>query len=298
VSPAIRVSVIIAVRNDAPGIRATLAALAAQTLAARDFEVLVVDDASTDDTAIVADAHGHAAVLRQREAQGAYVARNRGLQAARGDVVAITDAGCIPAPTWLERGISRLEHEGPDALLAGDVAMPLGPDASLAAMVDVVHHLDQRRLVWEEGTAVTANLMVPASAFARVGPFDERMRRGGDRDWTGRARRPGLRLVYAEEVVVVHPPRAAGELLRKSLAVGRAGSEARRQAPGPRPRPSYLQRGMVIPRHRRSGKQRVRANGASPGRGRWLAVGAAQLALVQIPQAAAALVADVRARRR
>jgi glycosyltransferase involved in cell wall biosynthesis len=292
----VRASVIVAVHNDASGIAATLDALSTQTLAPDEFEVLVVDDASADDTAEVVAEHARATLLRQPRRGGAYAARNRALAAARGDVIAVTDADCRPARSWLERGLSRMAHEGPDALIAGHVAMPLGPHPSLAAMVDVVHHLDQRRVVHEEGYAVTANLLAPAAAFASVGGFNVALQRGGDRDWTQRAVARGYRLVYAEEVVVVHPPReSARELLGKSLAVGRAASAMRREpavTPGVRP---YLRYDLLVPRHRHGGKLRVRENGARPSRAEWLAVGLAQIALVQLPQAAAALMADLTA---
>src|SRR6185312_476288 len=102
------VSTVIAVRNDADGLAHTLTALSAQTLSADRFEVIVVDDASRDATAAVARSHAGVRLISLPDAQGSYVARNRGLEAANGAVIAITDADCRPEPQWLERGAARI----------------------------------------------------------------------------------------------------------------------------------------------------------------------------------------------
>lgn len=273
----------------------TLEALEAQSLDDEDVEVLVVDDASTDETAQIAAAHAWATLLRQETPQGSYAARNRALRELSGAYVAITDAGCLPAPDWLERGLARLD-EG-DAVLAGRILMPLEPDAPLAAMVDVVHHLDQRRYVEDQGCAVTANLLTTHEVVRRVGPFDERLLSSGDFEWTTRARRAGVPLVYASDVMVVHLPRiSARELLRKSIRVARGASAARAQgtASPNASRPYLHPKTVLLPRHRTRGRARVAENGGRPSPMRWLAVGAMQIALIQLPQALAALVFDLR----
>ncbi len=290
-----RVSVIIAVRNDPAGLEQTLQALDAQTVPSEDVEIVVVDDASTDETTQVTAAQGRAKVLHQSAMRGSYAARNRGIRETAGFHLAITDAGCVPAPDWLERGLARLE-EG-DAVVAGQIAMPLGDGPSLAAMVDVVHHLDQQRYVEERGCAVTANLMTTRAVVARVGLFDDQLLSSGDFEWTTRARCAGVPLLYASDVIVTHSPRdSAGELFRKSVRVARGGSDARaRGTSSSNAQRPYLQpRSVFVPRHRERGRERLAANGASPSRLRWLLVGVAQLALVQLPQAAAALSFDVR----
>jgi glycosyltransferase involved in cell wall biosynthesis len=287
--------VIVAVRNDPEGIRRTLEVLREQTIDAASFEVVVVDDGSTDATAAVVEAHPRGDLV-VGQGKGAYAARNRGLAHARGAIIAITDAGCEPSPSWLERALSRLRHEGEDTVLAGQISMPLQADASLASMVDVMHHLDQRRIVYEERYAVTANLIAPRDVFDRVGPFDATLLRGGDREWTQRAIAHGYRLVYAEEVVIVHPPRAtARELIDKSMGVGRAASAMRRRHPDAKVVRPYLRRDLLLPRHWHDGRLRVRWNGAAPSRRRWLGVAAAQVAFVNLPQALGAAIADARA---
>ncbi|HIC90427.1 MAG TPA: glycosyltransferase [Anaerolineae bacterium] len=95
------ISVIVPAYNAADTINACLNALAAQTIPQDAYEVIVVDDGSTDDTAERARAAG--ARVRQQANQGPAAARNLGARHARGDLLLFTDADCAPAPDWIER---------------------------------------------------------------------------------------------------------------------------------------------------------------------------------------------------
>jgi len=90
------VSVIVAAHDAASTIEAALRSLLAQSW--RDLEVLLVDDASTDDTAARAAAIEGVRVIRQARNEGAYVARNAGLAAARGAFLAFHDADDVARP--------------------------------------------------------------------------------------------------------------------------------------------------------------------------------------------------------
>lgn len=91
-------SVVIPAYNAARKLPACLEALRDQSC--KPLEVIVVDDGSTDSTAIVAQQHG-ALVLIQRH-HGPAAARNLGMRNARGDLILFTDADCEPSPTWVE----------------------------------------------------------------------------------------------------------------------------------------------------------------------------------------------------
>lgn len=104
------VSVVIPTCNRREVLARCLEALAVQTYPR--FEIIVVDDGSTDDTlAMLADFVGrynHVALrsfCNERHA-GANVSRNRGIREARGDIVAFLDSDCIAEPDWLEKLIA------------------------------------------------------------------------------------------------------------------------------------------------------------------------------------------------
>jgi glycosyltransferase involved in cell wall biosynthesis len=101
------VSVIVPARNAAATIAATLSALASQDLS-EPYEVVVVDDGSDDDTAAMAE--GSPGPLRVLRAEGAGPgpARNAGVNASRGAVLAFTDADCAPSPDWLRSGLAAM----------------------------------------------------------------------------------------------------------------------------------------------------------------------------------------------
>src|SRR5206468_4590408 len=92
-----RISVIVCTYNGARTIRDCLEALERLTYA--DYEVIVVDDGSTDTTAAIARRYN--CRLIQTENRGLASARNTGLRAARGEIVAYIDDDAYPDPDWL-----------------------------------------------------------------------------------------------------------------------------------------------------------------------------------------------------
>ena len=99
-SPHVHASVIIPCRNASGTVSRTVEAARNQTHP--PLEVIVVDDASTDDSARVAETAG-ARVLRSERQRNAGGARNAGIEAALGEVIAFLDADAIPSRNWLER---------------------------------------------------------------------------------------------------------------------------------------------------------------------------------------------------
>lgn len=107
-----------AVFNAAQFLREAISSVLAQTY--RDFELIVVDDASSDDSLSVLQSLGDARmrVIKHQENVGAALSRNDALVAARGEMIAIMDADDICAPTRLEQQMSFLD-EHPHVGLVG-----------------------------------------------------------------------------------------------------------------------------------------------------------------------------------
>src|SRR3972149_3633636 len=95
------VSVVIPCYNGAVYLHETIESALAQTHS--PLEVLVIDDGSTDDSAAIADSFGSPVRVIRQTNQGESVARNRGIDEARGDWIAFLDSDDVWNPTKLER---------------------------------------------------------------------------------------------------------------------------------------------------------------------------------------------------
>lgn len=207
------ISVIVPVWNDAAGIRRCLAALTGQSIDRGRYEIIVIDNASTDETAAAARDFPGVTVLHEA-APGSYAARNRGLAAARGSIVAFTDADCTPAPDWLERGLEALAAHPQAGAIAGriDLYAPEGAIDPVCLAYEQLFAFDQERGV-STGAVATANWIGPMAAVREAGGFRAALRSGGDTDLSRRIRAAGRPLVYSEKPVVAHPIRSSREAL-------------------------------------------------------------------------------------
>lgn len=206
----IAVSVIIPVWNDPDRLRICLEALERQTLDKDRFEVIVVDNGSTDHTPDVARGFAGVTVLCEPKV-GSYAARNTGLKHARGALIAFTDADCIPEPEWLEAGL-RMFSSNPDiGQIAGHVHLfSSGNDISRACMnYQQVFTLNQESDMRRTGSVSTANWMSPKQVFTTLGGFNESLKSGGDFEMSMRIRSAGYRQEFCADAVVRHPARGS-----------------------------------------------------------------------------------------
>lgn len=207
-----RLSVVIPTRRRPALLARCLHALMAQTLPGAAFEVVVVDDGSTEDTRTAcADAADRAAAgggpairyLRPQGTHGPAAARNRGWRAAAGPLVAFTDDDTLADPDWLRQGEAALAAPGVEAAW-GSVHVPLP-----AALTDNARNTAGL----ENAVFVTANVFVRRTALAAVGGFDERYQRAWREDtdlyFALLARFGGAAVVAAPAARVLHPVREA-----------------------------------------------------------------------------------------
>lgn len=203
------------VHDDVDRLRACVAALLAQTHP--DFEVLVVDNASSQDVAAALPDDPRVTLLRE-PVPGSYAARNTGLASARGRVLAFTDADCLPEPTWLERAEAALDAEPAADLVGGAIELFYAGDRprTAAELYEFRHGFPQERYLRVDRFAATANMVTRRSVVDRVGPFDARLRSRGDADFGQRVAAAGGLLRWAPDAVVRHPARPSSqELLEK-----------------------------------------------------------------------------------
>ncbi len=291
-----RVSVIVAARNGAAFLPSLFAALREQTAPAEWFEVIVVDDGSDDETPDLVRSSGIARLVQADGHVGLPAARNLGIREARGRVVALTDADCMPESTWLERGWANFAVEGVD-VVAGAITVPLGERPSIATLLDSSRFFDQERAI-ERGFGIGANLWVRREVFGRVGLFNEQLAAygGDDDDFGQRATAGGAKLVYAPNVNLFHPPRERfRDLARKAYRLGYAMAAQRRFAGGvmrgtPR---LFLNWKMWLPRRRIYRLERLTERGVHPGLRERALMLVGQYLFVQLPRVVGDLLGEL-----
>jgi glycosyltransferase involved in cell wall biosynthesis len=193
------VSVVVPALNAASTIEGCLAALAEQTV--MPGEVIVVDDGSTDDTPAIARRMG-AKVLVQDHA-GAGAARNRGVDAATGELLLFTDADCVPAGDWVERLVEALEDE--EVVAARGVCKSNQREA-VARFAQLEYDEKHRQLARRRYVDLvsTDSAAYRRHTFRQFGGFDEDYVASEDQDLSFRMVRSGHRIVFAPDAVVIH----------------------------------------------------------------------------------------------
>ncbi|MBZ9676458.1 glycosyltransferase [Mesorhizobium sp. ES1-1] len=213
------ISIIIPVWNGEDRIAATLQSIAEQTAPRDRFEVIVVDNGSTDGTVAIVNRFDFVTLLSEPQ-PGSYRARNLGLAAARGDYVLFTDGDCVADPDWVMQAISattRLPdvdlHAGHITLFREDKAGPF------AARYEELTAFNQEVNV-RFGHCVTANWLCKRELLLSIGGFNQDLLSGGDIDCSRRIVAAGHRLRYLPEMIVRHPTRAKMiDLIRKRRRV-------------------------------------------------------------------------------
>jgi glycosyltransferase involved in cell wall biosynthesis len=205
----ILVSVIVPVLNDAARLEKCLSALRSQTVAPAEYEIIVVDNGSSEDIATVTRKFGNVKLLRETR-KGSYAARNRGIEESRGQIMAFTDADCLPARDWLEKGIRRFSEDPQNGVIGGKIEFFFAEQDSptAAELYESFTYLDQRHFVENLHFSATANLLAPRRVFTEAGLFSPELQSGGDYEWGRRVFARGYRVIYADEVQVRHPARS------------------------------------------------------------------------------------------
>lgn len=215
-----RVSVIVATHNRSGRLRDLLAALRAQKLPAGEFEVVVVDDGSTDETGAVlteetAKGGIELTVLCREHRAGPATARDLGWRAGSAPLIVFTDDDCVPHREWLA-AMLRAAAAHPGAIVQGRTEpMPWEADRAgpFSRTIDVPA-LDP--------SFQTCNIAYPRAVLERVGGFDRaafgRSPGGEDSDLAWRAIEAGVRPTFAADAVVYHAVEDLGPIGKLRVA--------------------------------------------------------------------------------
>lgn len=204
-------SVVVPHYDDSARLRLCLQALEEQSFPREKYEVIVSDNDSPSGVEEVAAQFPGTTFLRESR-RGAAHARNSGVSAARGQLLAFTDADCRPDREWISEGVRALALVD---LVGGAVVVTCEDEDRPTAieLFERVFAFRQSMYVTKRGFAATANLFARRAVFNAVGTF----RQGGpeDADWCRRALATGFRIAYAPRAIVRHPARRTWQALAR-----------------------------------------------------------------------------------
>lgn len=224
------VTAIIAVRNGAPTIGSCLDAIAAQSYGV--MSVIVIDDASTDDTAAVVRGRRDPSIelIELAENVGPAEARNRALPRVTTDYIWIVDADCVPAPDCLGHLCAVLRDPA-----IGIVGGPNPQNPSTATYAAAAFDFSNRYLVdpaappTDVPYVVGANMLIRRAVIDKIGYYDPGLRIAEDFDLCVRARQAGWRVVFEPRAISEHrhPRSTVSDYLRYQYKIGHYGCRFR-----------------------------------------------------------------------
>lgn len=203
--PPFQLSVIVPHLNEPNDLRQCLLSLNAQRADGIPFEIIVVDNGSTEMP--VAACRDIPDLRLEREiVPGPGPARNHGASLARADILAFIDCDCIAQPGWVKEIVKAMETRPDIGLLGGDIAVLVSDPHYPSAIesYENIYAYRARAYVEQYGFAATGNMAVRKRVFQSVGPF------GGistmeDTEWGQRATGMGHRILFLPDAKVLTP---------------------------------------------------------------------------------------------
>lgn len=213
------ISVIIPVYRDRKRLEFCLNHLADQSYPADRYEIIVVDNGSDNFDSIKALVQRHDnALIVQEPTPGSYAARNKGIAVARGEILAFTDADCLPSHTWLEAGSRYLVDNSRCGAVGGQIEMFYENPENITVpdLFDrVIFGFPYQEMLEGYGGMITANIFTRKTVIEDVGPFLGHIKSFGDQEWGMRVRAAGYGQIYADDASVRHPVRGTFQTIAR-----------------------------------------------------------------------------------
>jgi glycosyltransferase involved in cell wall biosynthesis len=212
------ISIVVPAYNAGATVRACIQALLRQQLT-RPYEIILVDDGSTDSTALIALEFAPRVQVISQPHRGAAAARNTGMRAASGGVVLFTDADCEPVPAWA----SHLSKAIRDGATGAKGTYRTRQRGITARFVQAEYESKYRRMARRARIDFvdTYSAAYRRDALLAVGGFNESISAVEDQELSFRLAREGHDLRFVPQAVVYHTHAATPTTyLRKKFAIG------------------------------------------------------------------------------
>jgi len=167
-----------------------------------NYEVIIVDNGSTDKTIDIAESFKNHFSLKIITIKNATISalRNSGVKASIGDILAFIDADCTVSEDWLKNAIKYFE----DPIIGAVGASHYIPEGSswVANAWDLI--IQRKRLFGEVESLPSGNLLIPKKHFLKINGFDENLITNEDYELCYRLRKIGLRIYSDPNIKAIH----------------------------------------------------------------------------------------------
>ncbi|NTV31261.1 glycosyltransferase family 2 protein [candidate division WWE3 bacterium] len=246
-----RFSVVLATYNRLELLKECLDSLFSQTMSHDEFEVIVIDNGSTDGSldylsslqqSVLATRNVSFKFISLQANPGPAIARNRGIQIAQGDIVAMTDDDCVPPLNWLEKiddgfkrypeviGVTGFQQAHPKVLASNLIAQ------YERYQTREMYHAKDREIVggWDVPAGVTNNVAFKRSVLIEVNGFDEHfpVAAGEDADLKKQITDKGYKILYIPIGVEHHQEYSLKRFLHQQYIRGIGARHFRRKWEG------------------------------------------------------------------
>jgi hypothetical protein len=226
----LRLSVVVSTHNAAATLGQALQAIRASDLSRASYEIIVVDDASTDGSAAIAARHADTVVKLTGQQTGPAYSRNRGAELARGTVIAFVDSDVIVTSNTLSRMLATMLDRPEIVAIAASRNEHCGADNFVSSYWNLLLSFGEQRQPGKCAKLAAGCAMVRRGPFHTIGMYDEwRFAIGGMEsvELGERLLRMGNAVVLSTEEKVTHLRRwgvtsMLGEVWHRSKAVARS----------------------------------------------------------------------------
>lgn len=200
-------SIIIPTYNRPEHLTSCLQSLTQLSYPCDQFEVIVVDDGSSDplDTIVQPFLSSLKLNLIRQPNAGPAAARNRGAKAAQGQFIAFTDDDCRPEATWLKK----LKHrftENPNQIVGGHThnLLPCNIFSTMSQNIVSIVYKHYNAIPYEARFFASNNMAIPTQDFLKIGGFNENFRTSEDREFCDRWLHTGRTMFYDPTIIIYH----------------------------------------------------------------------------------------------
>ena len=200
------ISVVIPAYNESDNIQTCIDSLKAQSLPQKNYEIIVVDNNSTDNTLELIKKLGVIYTVEYKK--GPAPAKNAGITLSKGNIIAFIDGDCIATKDWLKNVVSGFEKSDIGCVAGGITARDDNNLSSLERFLIKKGHLSQAQHIENSFLpfAATANAAYRKEVFDKVGLFDAKLLIGEDADLSWRMQLfTNYKLRYVPDASVFHP---------------------------------------------------------------------------------------------